>query len=56
MGGKGALMWFLLKLLWKIIGALRYIMGPAILIMAAVILYLFMEALVLKGGLIRFTP
>jgi hypothetical protein len=56
MGGKGAIMWFLLKLLWKVIGALRYIMGPAILILAAVILYLFMESMVLKGGFIRFDP
>lgn len=49
-------MWFLLKLLWKIIAALRYIMGPAILIMAGVILYLFMESIVLKGGFVRFSP
>lgn len=49
-------MWFLLKLLWKLIAALRYVMGPALLVTAAVILYLFMEAIVLKGGFLNFRP
>lgn len=49
-------MWFLLKLLWKFIAALRYIMGPAILILAAVVLYLFMESMIIDGGFVRFSP
>lgn len=47
-------MWFLLKLVWKLIGALRYVMGPALVVAAAVVAYLFMEAIVLKTGFFGF--
>jgi len=53
---KAKTMWILIKFLWKLIAALRYLMGPSLIILFAVILYLFMESVVLKGEFIRFSP
>lgn len=46
-------MWKLVKVLWKLIGLLRHLIGPALLILAAIIGYLLMKELVL-GGLVKF--
>lgn len=42
-------MWKLVKFSWKVISFLRFLVTPALLILAAVVGYLLMEKLVMGG-------